>query len=337
MLPREIARALIDRVERRSATPKIVAREDYNVLAGGRVRPELLKFEPSLSGTAWYDYRFQHPAERTALFAQHFKQQYSIAYCRYFDHEEGKLKEGIAKGNLFLTAQRTLISLWRARQTADCIGVPYELYVSRAIESLLRGRMKRPPRPNQIFDNRTAKKVLDDWWEYCGAKVFYSSLPAYRNENFRGEAAQIAHHDWIVVQIKRRHSPPYLIAKFCYEEQLLPMERALHEFGEERLAKARSAYSGSVPSAVAVPKLSELRPGCFSVPHAYQTGDAACGACLHREPCELSSSGAVAAIVAKFGSDDPVCSRQKMKARDRQRRLRAKRRAVGTPASALRV
>jgi hypothetical protein len=321
-------------MEKRLAAPKVVTRDDYNVLAGGRVRPEILKVEPLLSGTTWYDYRFQHPAERTASFAQHFKQQYSNAHCRHFDHEEGKLKEGIAKGDLFLTAQRTLISLWRARQRADCIGVPYDFYVSRAIETLLRGRMERLPRPNQLFHDQTVKKVLADWREFSGARLHYSSLSAYRNENFRGEVAQIAHHDWIIEQIRRRLSQSHLIAKFCYEDHLLPAERALHEFGEERIARAKSAYSGSVPSAVATPKLSDLRPGCFSVPHAYQMSDVACRACLHREPCELSSSRAVAAIVAEFGSDDPVQSRKRMKARDRQRRLRAKRRTVRTPVRA---
>jgi hypothetical protein len=152
----------------------------------------------------------------------------------------------------------------------------------------------------------------------------YSELPQYRNEHFRGLPAQIAHRDWVVQQIKLRGAWPHLIGRACFVERILPDERAIAEFGEEAVERARGEVTGDTPAEMVTLSDDAFWPACFVVPHAHDAECPICQACPYRKPCSTGEAKIREVLHHRHGSDDPVRAREKAMNLERVRKHRAK-------------
>ena len=295
-----------------------------------RIPVAMLRCEPGLFDSKWFDYRFTHPSRATEVFADEYAKAYQVFWRKYRDVTEAPLKQGFRGDSLFASSPHTVTSTWAARQAADVLGMPYGFFISRALEIVLR-RWKNPrlPRPNQLLRPELVPELIEQWDEWCGSQLMRAEHKRYLNCNFRGEPAQLAHHEWLVAQIWARHGHPRVIGHVCFELQQLPEARARAEFGDERVDRARAEVSGSAP----LEPLSEtafrvqMPIGCFGVPHAPQSTDKACSTCRHFAACATASDGMLASIKMSRGTTDPVGARKKAQDRARQRRCRARKRA----------
>src|SRR5690242_19007626 len=82
--------------------------------------------ERDLHHTKWFDFRFMSPVDATRQFAQHYEEQFKAAWRRNFDLEDAAKKRPLPSGDL-LNTQNEWNAMWRARQAADVLGIPYEL------------------------------------------------------------------------------------------------------------------------------------------------------------------------------------------------------------------
>jgi hypothetical protein len=240
---------------------------------------------------------------------------------------------------LFGQTVRELTSFWRARQFADEIGVPYDQFVDGVFYTCGRRGWGRLPRPNQIYGAKfglaVKSRVIQQWQEWTEeAKLTFSKLPQYRNENFVGLPAQVAHRDRVVSQLKTWHGDHYKMAALCFVDEVLPIERAIAEFGEAQFERAR-LYATDHGLAAIPTTLSdaEMRPSCFGVLNAHEATATECGACPMQESCSDAAAFVKAWAIEKIGSDDPRAERRRQQVRDRVRRHRAKAKAAVHPSS----
>lgn len=281
-----------------------------------------LATEAGLTSTKWFDYNFIDPVTATKIFAAEYHHQYQRAWEKNNDREEAAKKRGLPLGDNF-NAGRELTSLWRARQKADELGIPYDIFIREGIEACMRRKCKHLPRPNQLLDKRTLRVVTATWAERVAEGMPFSKLPQYRNEAFVDHPLQRAHHDWIVNLIKHKRSRPGVIGRMCFVEQVLTVERAMLEFGEEKVNDARDYLIGEVQPFVADAPI-DLHPACFAVPRAYQTAGSLCSTCPVRQACRVAEQHVRAEVAHLQGSDDPAGDRNRAATAARVRKWREK-------------
>jgi hypothetical protein len=221
---------------------------DADRIANRFIRQDWQEIEIALMGGKWFDYRWMNPVAATYLFAHHYKKSYRTAFAQNIDFVRAAYVVPLPD-DLFdipdkLTkekqaARRAQISgIWRARQVADAMGMPYDIYLDRAFHWRLRyWNRSSLPRPVHLYADLITDKAAIDWTEFQKERFYYSKLQNYTNQRYRGYAAQDAHHEYLFEQIAARGNKPALIANFI-EEDLLPPEKIERRLGQEVFARA---------------------------------------------------------------------------------------------------
>ncbi|PCI37995.1 MAG: hypothetical protein COB46_12440 [Rhodospirillaceae bacterium] len=304
-----------------------------NIQACIKIRGDRLKLEGPLFYTKWFDYRYMHPLDATQLFADKFVEISKEVHSRNFDIDEAEKMRFLSSKKLFEMKFRSLTSLWQARQYADHIGVPYDFYLRRAFDHLLkRGARKKLPRPNQLHDEKTLKAVDEAWSAESKdptARSFLAEDPRYRNEHYQGDPYQDEHHEWVIDIIRRRNKArtPLHIAQLCFEDRLVPEQKVIEAFGESLVETARNEEAFHKDDSGPDQNPGAIRPGCYGLPHAYSTDEEWCKKCsFSKECCKLVNVGRKI-LDEEYSTDDPRLENKRKNDRERKRRSRAKQKA----------
>ena len=282
------------------------------------------QIERGLHKQKWFDYRFLSPTAATARFCVLYQEVYRRKYAANIDTFVAERKTGVSKN----PTRTETTSFWRARQFADELGVTYEIFLEAAFQVFIRNGWTRLPHVNQLYGGKNkeviANAVKSLWAEQIKDRLTISRLPQYREESFVGLDAQIEHRKWTTDQIKAGHGSPGSIGRACFIHRVLPESMALLEFGQERLDRARSEIEldGIAPDEVSPIKL--WLPSCFGLPDAPDAGGDQCNGCTRLRECSKLETLVRSAILKKFGTDDPVLTRQKAQGRMRTAKHRAK-------------
>jgi len=219
------------------------SREELDEFAFRHIGTKWHKFELGLFQSKWFDYRFLHPVEASALYAEIFGTIYRRFYAQTVDAESAAyITVPSAKRFLFANQyiERKMIGIWRGRQVADFLGIPYDVYINAAMENRLRFWKQRSlPQPQQLYSEIIVDKMPDVWKQRQEAKLYYSSHSNYRNEFYKGYPWQNDHHEWLFHTVSTRSSPEVYLSRFM-EEGLLPREKVQSRMGDELFEKALS-------------------------------------------------------------------------------------------------
>ncbi|GEP07528.1 hypothetical protein MOX02_55660 [Methylobacterium oxalidis] len=289
-----------------------------------------LKDERDVSSTKWFEYRFMSPIEATAAFYEAYRRLFREAWRKNFHAPDTELKRGGPAAGLWSNG-REFNSVWRARQIADGLGLPYEFFIREAIEAAMRRGAKRPPRPNQLYNVLGMSEIHARWHEQSRSLPLFSKLPQYRVEAFQGLPAQIAHQTWVVDNLKARLGRPYAIAQACFEQRVLPLERAEAEFSAHQMEQVRYESAGMTATPIASLKPSDFWPSCFGLPHAHDDASPICAVCHVRDGCGKVETQVRAKVVERYGSERPRDDEKRAQVRARVARLRAERKAAASP------
>lgn len=199
--------------------------------------------ERALYGNKWFDYRFMHETLATFLFARAYGQVAKTIYGRHIDVRRVQWFQALKNEDVFRLAVPVQTGLWRARQFADALGMPYELYIEIAMERLM--RYKRPflPRPQQLYSDDAVQAARDGWHEYQGAKLYVATDVRYRNRYYRGWVHQDDHRKWVIDQLARRPDPASMIATYLWKYPVITPELVVNRWGSDMLARAHSFCS----------------------------------------------------------------------------------------------
>lgn len=203
---------------------------DCEVIAAQNIAPELLALEPGLYKTKWFDYRRLHHSMATMLFAHYYRQAHAAAVVKYFDRNNTN-SYGLRSNNIFALPRQDRTGLWKARQTADRLGIPYPIYIRSAIEHCLANCFSRMPRPSQLYSDGAQAAAADAWKEHTSGSLTLPLDPWYRMENFVGHRDQKEFQAWLLAHVGERRSPEYALAHVVYREPHLPEDAARERFG----------------------------------------------------------------------------------------------------------
>ena len=283
-----------------------------------------LTSERDLHTRKWFDYRFMSPREATAIFRAEYEKVYRLSHARNIDTAQAERKFGTRRG-VPEDHKAEFTSFWRARQFADLLGMPYGIFLGAAYQILLSGSFQRIPYINQIYGKhqlRIAVAATERWEEHCASRFMFSPLPHYKSESFRGLAAQVAHQDWVLEQLKT--STYHAIGRACFTLQILPEERAKLEFDEECLERAREYAAEEVPEAHESWGPRQLLPSCAMLPGALDISSPECSTCKVASFCTRAGASVLGSVTTVTGAADPEEERRRKLGRDRTRRCRQK-------------
>jgi hypothetical protein len=212
------------------------------------INNDWIKVETALYTGKWFDYRFLNPVQATYLYAHHFVRCYRAAFSRNIDSIKGPnirivldedmfhIREGATKKDVARRKQQ-ISGLWRGRQVADAMGMPYDVYLDRAFHWTLRYWQQRHlPRAQQLYGDIATDRAAIDWDEYQNHKLYFSRLPQYQNTAYEAITAQMndgdfegkilqsqnAHHEWLFEQAERRGNHPEVLSRMIFDDKVLP-------------------------------------------------------------------------------------------------------------------
>lgn len=256
---------------------------DYERIAIERLPRKWLAHEPELQQTAWFDYRFTHPTHRTYLFAHYYKEAFQQQYGKVVDYEtrlevsgyarqdpldnRGNMKGFVKneKGEKVLDEQGKPVKkigpklalptmLWRARQIADAVGIPYDFFTSvglaiacdrlRAEKNITRSKATGAGKlllgPQHLYAEDVFDKTQARWEERLLTSLRSPDSPFYKCENWQDHQYQIDLENYFVSNIQRLSNPVFALSFFVYRKKVFREERAREAFEESVLSKAKS-------------------------------------------------------------------------------------------------
>lgn len=319
-------RALI-RQGQRSAHPSAlpVARIE---LARTWIDRALLDREASLTAKVFPAYGYMSAYERTQLFTQAYEASFREMHAKYFDLYEAERARPI-NPTFELNSPQEMSGLWACRQQADGIGVPYEFYIRQATEAVIdRWQRKRVPRPNQLWRDSQVGRIIDEWAIHrsVGGHLPRDDWdPRFRADAFRGDAAQLrllgVLEEW--VGSGRDHAAKVMRLANFLRQGWIALDTAVSMFGEALVSNSRQSVSDGIPVAgVRASEFSGYLPSCLGLSAA----SAECSMCQFKDLCDRVVSVTHKRLVASYGSTEPRKDRERMFARERQRRFRERRR-----------
>ncbi|WP_157182119.1 hypothetical protein [Methylobacterium sp. WSM2598] len=293
--------------------------------AAAYMTPACWQAERDVAQTKWFDYRFLSPVEATLKFVEEYQRAYRIQWSRNFETAVAADKRGIASGELWHDRQE-FSTFWNARVHADTLGMGYFIYCYTNMETAVRrAKQTRLLRPGQMRTADCIKAVKERWEEELVGARWLSELPHYRTENFCGLPDQLAHQQHVARTTRKRSSPVLALGASIDMMRVLPAHVAEEFFGEEHVTMARERAIGGPDPVEHVPD-EQLIPSCFGLPAPLEVNAGPCLKCPLAAQCVRESERTCAAVVARYGSDDPHRAHVRELGRERVRRFREKQR-----------
>ncbi|KQP27063.1 hypothetical protein ASF25_21030 [Methylobacterium sp. Leaf100] len=306
--------------------------------------PDCWAAERDLAQTKWFDYRFLSPIQATLFFVEEYQRIFRWKWRQNFDSADADKKRGIAVGGLF-HSRKEFSEFWTARAHADLLGVPYEIYISTAMEiALRRAKQKRLLRAGQMRRDDCVVAIQKRWEEELAGARWLSEQPHYRAESDYSLPDQIAHQEHVARAARNRPNCLLALGAAIDELRVLPIEKAEAIYGTEFIARARERAAGigtSTPVEALPPE--QLIPSCFGLPAPLDIDAEPCSRCPLAHQCQEVTERMLGDVVAHHGSDNPTLHHRRRLGSERARRFRERRRlaagaatepAVGAPAEA---
>ena len=278
---------------------------DELVLARSIIPKKRFLEEPDLMGLAFVPYRYWSAWQRT----EHFAKEFDSIYREYRRSRFAEEIPAPSRASLSLWPDSDINALWRARQHADYLGVPYRFYIRQAFKYRFATGYKQCPKPGQLWHGDKILDVIEKEFNRDGGVVASREYkptvlhPMFLAENFCDEPVQRAAH--ADLYSKSRHFPDsFKLLHLLKGDKIIPEIPAREHFGDLLVDRAMEAKPYSVRQ-VSVPLSAEQKPyiGCFGNfgGHALD-----CPTFPVRTDCQAMQAEVDALLVAKHGSEDPV-------------------------------
>jgi len=321
----------LDLIHARTATNPAQRRIMTDCLVRTWIDHETLIAEPDLQDLMWVQYRYLPPLERTELFAQEYIAAYRRAYARWCGSADDAAKKQPCIDELVRNDLGEMNCLWKARATADTLGVPYDMYLDAVMAGKLdNGKWIEPPLPNQLYarvdparlrDRPTSSEISERLYGPGWDARFFAD--AYRGDPVQEVALALLRQDvWAALD------PAVRLSVYLVERRAITEVRARTMFGDELVDLAIAIGGGSV--ATATLDHEAYRPHCFGYP--YWVTASPCRSCPSALECSEHSGLVRAAVRITTGSDNPRADYKRKLTAERQRRWYAKhKRKPGAP------
>lgn len=222
---------------------KDVSMDVCNAIALRVATRPMLKLETSMMQTKWFDYRSQHPSHLGYLWAFYYREAYK-RFLTTYRTEKGIYMNGIVGKDVFASVKEKINpaskAVWRARQKADQIGIPYDFYIRAVMNHAESTSWARPPRPQHFYSDDMVAVVVDAWKVKLTTQIITAEQDRFLAEHFEGNFDQRDYQSWLVASIKKRAHKEFGIHYCMVEKKQLLEKIAIYQFGEELVKKAKN-------------------------------------------------------------------------------------------------
>ena len=223
-----------------------------------RVSLSLLKEERELYKTAWFDYRALHPTKRTYLFAHYYEEAFRHMIRLHVDYEqvEGPAprsylprKDPLGKPSALLAKEaksgksspfRNTTCIWKARQKADLLGIPYDVFCMSGMKAAIGRIWQRIPTPGQLYSINILEQIIDRWEVLLSERIYAATSDFYTLRRWNDHPSQQDHSVWLCRQIVTRSRPEFALMEYGFKRPMIhPQDMRVH-FSQEVISSARS-------------------------------------------------------------------------------------------------
>lgn len=295
-------------------------------LARAHLPEDVLLVDADICDTAWLAYRYMSAYERTELFTIEYEKLYRKMHEMYIDTVEAANKQP-AHLQLEMNDVAEMTSLWKARQIADSLGMPYSVYLRAAMNTAVQERKHRQvQRPNQLTSEWQIEAATKAWAGERDTSTLFADDwdPRFFAPFGRTDPARMAAVAALVARIKSRPQNADIGLRGA-----IHMRQALSE------PEARSHFDGELVDQVMrspTDPLLELpteagpayKPKCLGTdPSGSLPG---CAGCEFAKLCRAAHTEVSKRLIALYGTDDPRKAKIKANATERKRRSRERQR-----------
>ena len=315
-------------------------RLDDTVEAMRLASPEVLAHERQVAHTKWYGYRFMTPLAATRYFAKLYREGFKSYVSRHKDREEAERCHGLTPG-IFQKPSGSLTQLWKARQRADELGLPYELLIDFGFEFASRRMWKHTPNPVQLFGSKKSDVAWPiEFEKFMNERMSlfiqrFSGLPQYRIENYRGLPVQDEFRAYLIDHVKKsERSWQQRLEGPTIRTRHLPLLTGLRLAPKDRRCQIVQGIKEDVRNGMMVPEpveqlpLIAFAPACFGMPMAKKRADTSkCASCPFSKQCDHFSGVAEVELLRRHPAACAERAEKRTKYLEGQRRRTAKCRA----------
>lgn len=319
------ARAARLRAARRAVTPSDV-RSGELALVRECVSDEYLQEEPRLVEPRWLTYSYMSALQCTELFCQLYLGAWRTYYGRVRNITTGQRMP--VDEQLFKNDLHQISGLWRARQAADRIGMPYDIFLN-AVFGWAAGQKnrKRFPAPNQLYGTaqlevarrawEQASQTLHIFGEHWDDRLFLGDEKAGLP---RQKAIRLVYQ-----RVNRSPNPEVALANYLGRagaiDEVLARRMFRHRAGlvDDAMRHVVASTNARTP---AEPK--QYVPSCLGI--TFDIPEPACSACSVAHLCERLWHKTSKELEGVTGSSDPRKARHREMATNRKRRSRERKR-----------
>jgi len=228
---------------------------DNEVLAISKVDHKLLKLEADLYETKWWDYRHLHPVAATYAFAHEFNKAYQFIVKRCRDLERGQYMKGFKGEDIFepkITKRRNkttgqtetkesdeIVAFWKARQSADRLGIRYDFYIRKAMMWAEDRNYRNIPRPIHLYSVGLVEHLTACWIEERKARLQSADDESYLIENYSAHPDQDAYQEWALEQVAHRQHKDFALHHYLQRGQI-QAQLAESRFGNDTVRRAKA-------------------------------------------------------------------------------------------------
>lgn len=294
-------------------------------LARVHLAPDVLRDDADVHGEAWPEYGYMTAYERTEQFTRDYAKAYMRIHEKYFDFHVAEGMQPIAV-QFEMNDVSEMTSLWKARQVADALGVPYPFFIRVAMDEAVQQRgYRQVPRPNQLTLNWQVEAVSREW------KVDKDTYPIFSDDwdprffapSARKDRARSVAVGLFLSRVKPATAGSETVRSAIFMRQILSEEEAREHFKGEAVDRALAD-----PTSATIVLRTDVGPGykpaCLGLLKDRDAG--ACGSCKASAACAVVCAVVDKDLQATYGATDPRLRRIREGAAERQRRSRARRR-----------
>lgn len=228
---------------------------EYEVTAISKIKPELLKLEAELFDSKWWDYRALHPVAATYLFAHEYNKAYQFIVKRCRDLERGQYMKGFKGEDIFetrtvkrknkqtgeseLKQSDEIVAFWKARQSADRLGMRYDFYIRKAMMWAEDRNWRNIPRPIHLYSDDLVEHLKERWEEERKARLQAAESECYMIENYSAHPDQDDYQGWALDQVSRRPHKDFALHHYLQRGQV-NAEAAKTRFGSDTVSRAEA-------------------------------------------------------------------------------------------------
>jgi hypothetical protein len=295
------------------------------------IKQGLLAREGRLQCTKWTEYRYMSPLECTEQFAQEYLASYRRTYARHFDPKVARKKQPV-KPNFGENSVSEMNAIWKARQLADELGIPYDVFSDVLIEGKIVGdKWRQPPLPNQLLSGNHTRARLrgrptpDEVRERLFQPNWDRRFFAARSEDDPVQAVAMLDLRVIVLCASDR---PQQLAKYLSIPGLLSEARARTLFDADLVDKALALRPVIRPGTSVAS--GDYVPACIGNRNTQRHSP--CSHCPVVVDCTNFKRTVTRSLINTTGTADPRREHKRQVDRDRQRRHRERKKPKGRAA-----